>query len=116
MIFRGAEGHAFEDFSHLGQKSDYYKGRSGEPAKEESKCSIQNVYHHNLSVKIGKLIRKLKLQHLGIYIFSINYYYVQCFIQNQDHPSKSKLIHIQAKKKLVIKIGLVDRKDPYINL
>ncbi len=56
-----------------------------------------------------------------IYIFSINYYYyyVQCFIQiiqNQDDPSKIKLIHIQAKKKLVIKIGLVDRKDPYRNV
>ena len=66
MIFRGAEGHALEDFWHLGQKSDYYKGRSGEPAKEESKCSIQNVYHHNLSVKTGKMIRKLILQHLYI--------------------------------------------------
>ena len=43
-------------------------------------------------------------------------YLDESFLQDGCQGSKSKLIHIQAKKKLVIKIGLVDRKGRYTNL
>ena len=43
-------------------------------------------------------------------------YLDESFLQDGCQGSKSKLIHIQAKKKLVIKIGLVDRKDRCTNL
>ena len=59
-------------------------------AKEESKCSIQNVYHHNLSVKTGKMIRKLTLQHL--YMFSI----IIIMFNVSSKSSKIKTIQAEA--------------------
>ena len=66
--------------------------RSRAANMEESKCSIQNVYHHNLSVKTGKMIRKLTVQHL--YIYSVLTIIIIMF--NVSSKS-SKIKTIQAK-------------------
>ena len=65
-IFRWA-GHAPKNILHFGQKADNYKGRSGESSNEESGCSSQNGYHHNLSVKPASWSRNL---HGNIYMLS----------------------------------------------